>query len=142
MTRPIIITDPKVVIQALDAAGAPTGSPVDVSCDVSAAELTPEQDIETVTTFCGKFRVMGKPEWSLSLGIVVGPDTQSNWEPLIGEAVEIRIYDRGDSTSYRMVESEIPFDPSLGGPTDADEQVRAYDLDLPVYTEPAWVAAP
>ena len=139
MTRPIIISDPKLVIVELDAAGAPVGSPVDVSCDVSAAELTPSSDIETITTFCGKYRVMGKPEWELSLGMVIGPDTSTNWTPLVGAAVEVRIYDRQDSDKYRMVESEIPFDPSLGGPTDSDEQVRAYDLDLPVFTEPVWV---
>jgi hypothetical protein len=142
MTRPIIIDHPKLVLMELDAAGAPVGSAVDVSCDVASAELSPEQDIETVSTFCGKYRVMGDPEWSLTLGLVIGVDTSTNWAALVGSSVEVRIYDRQDSTQYRMVESEIPFDPSLGGPTDADEQVRAYDLDLPVYSEPVWVTAP
>lgn len=141
MTRPIIIDDPKILLQEIDTAGAPVGSPVDVSCDVASAEIGIEQDIETVSTFCGKYRIAGKPEFSLTLGIVAGPDTTANWTPLIGDQVEVRIYDSGDATRYRMVKSEIPLDPSVIGPTDAEEQVRAYDLELPVYSDPVWVTA-
>lgn len=139
MTMPIVIRRPKLLLQKLDATGEPTiDPPVDVSCDVIAVELVPEQDIERTETFCGSFPLVGDVETTATITAVATADTSSNWAPLIGSSVEARLYDRHDSTKYRKFRTEIPFDPSLYGPTDATEDVRSFDFDVPVYEGPEW----
>lgn len=142
MAAPIIIRNPVFLVQPLDApGGTPTGLPVDLSDDVSAVTLEPDIAIDTVSTFTGKFRVADDAEWSASVAVKVGPDTSSNWAALIGDPIQIRIFDRGPATTgakYRYFESEILIDPSLGGATDVEERVRQFDMDMPVYSTPAW----
>ena len=138
MTAPIIIKRPKLLIQPLDAAGAPVGSVVDVSCDVQAVDIAPDVSIDRVQTFCGNYPVTGDNEVTATFTIVVGPDTETNWSALVGDRVECQVFDRHDSTSYRSFETELPFDPSLYGPTDASEQTRSYDFDVPVLSDVTW----
>lgn len=142
MTVPIIISRPKLIAQTIDDTGAPTlDPPVDLSCDVSAVEITPDVGIDRVQTFCGNYPVTGDNEISASISMVIGPDTTTNWSTLVGQRIELQLYDRFDSTTYRRFVTEIPFDPSLYGPTDAEEQVRAFDFDVPVFEGPEWVTS-
>ena len=110
-----------------------------MSCDVVAVELTPDVSIERVVTFCGSFPVAGEVENSATITAAITPDTEANWGPLVGSSLEARVYDRFDSTKYRKFRTELLFDPSLYGPTDAGEQMRSFDFDVPVYDGPEWV---
>ena len=79
---------------------------------------------------------------SASLSIVVGDDTEDNWTPLVGQKVQAQVFDRGPAASgdkYRAFDTEILFDPSLGGSTDVEERARAFDVDLPVLSTPVWM---
>ncbi len=139
MTRPVIIRRPQVVLQPLDAAGAAVGTPIDVTCDITAVELSPDQSIDTISTFCGPFRVAGDVSTEATISGILTPDTETNWAPLVGDSVEVRIFARLDSTRYRRFVSEVPFDPSLYGTNDAEESTRAWEMDLPVYSDVTWV---
>lgn len=140
MAGPVIIRKP-VFRVAPYGTGGTLQPAVDLSDDVSAVELSPDVAIDTVSTFTGKFRVADEPEWSASVSIVVTDDTQANWEPLVGMKVEAQIFDKGPAASgsqYRAFDTEILLDPSLGGSTDVEERARAYDVDLPVLSQPIW----
>jgi hypothetical protein len=142
MTVPIIIRRPRLIAQKLMPDGTPSiDPPVDLSCDVSAVEITPDVSIDRVQTFCGNYPVTGDNEVSATISVVVGPDTETNWSTLVGESIELQVYDRDDSIKYRRFVTELPFDPSLYGPTDAEEQVRAFDFDVPVFDGPEWATA-
>lgn len=143
MTVPIIVRRPKLLAQLLDDTGEPTvDPPVDVSCDIQAVEIVPDVSIERTETFCGSFPVMGDAETTATISAIVTPDTSTNWTPLVGVPLELRLYDRFDSTSYRKFRTEIPFDPSLYGSTNAEEDVRTFEFDIPVYEGPEWVTVP
>ena len=140
MVAPIIIRKPVFRVAAYGTGGA-LDPPVDLSDDVSAVELTPDVAIDTVSTFTGKFRVADDPEWSATLSIVVNEDTTTNWAPLVGKKVEAQVFDVGPAStgdSYRAFDTEILLDPSLGGSTDVEERARAFDMDIPVLSEPSW----
>ena len=140
MAGPIIIRKP-VFRVAPYGTGGTLQPPVDLSDDVSAVELSPDVAIDTVSTFTGKFRVADEPEWSATVSIVVTDDTSTNWEPLVGQKVQAQIFDKGPAETgarYRIFDTEILLDPSLGGSTDVEERARAYDVDLPVLSVPAW----
>lgn len=141
MAGPVIIRKP-VFRVAPYGAGGTLQPPVDLSDDVSAVELSPDVAIDTVSTFTGKFRVADDPEWSATVSIVVTDETSINWEPLVGQKVQAQIFDHGPAASgekYRAFDTEILLDPSLGGSTDVEERARAYDVDLPVLSQPVWL---
>ena len=131
MTAPIVIYRPELYLQPVDENGDPDGSGVDVTCDMISAELTPDVPIDTVTTFCGAFQTMGEVETSATLEIAVNADTHDRWQPLVGQRVEARLWDRADSTTYRAFQTQIPFNPALYGPTTPGE-VRSFSFDVPV----------
>lgn len=140
MAAPIIIRNPILSITKL-VAGVPTGSPVDVSDDVSKVELTPTIPTSTVSTFSGKYQTADDPEWAGTASIVVNADTGTNWEPLVGSPVQVKLTDRGDTLgTYRQFDSEILFNPALGGPTQPG-QPRSYDMVLPVLSAVTLVEA-
>lgn len=139
MAGPIIIKDPMLLIQPLDAAGDPLGTAVDVSEDVTAVELAPNQDIGEIKTFAGSFSIPGAVTSTATVSIVTGADTETNWSTLVGDSVEFQVYDRDDSTRYRAFRSEVPYDPSLYGSTTPGE-AREVDMEVPVFGDIAWVA--
>lgn len=131
MVAPIIIRNPVATLTKL-VDGTPTGTAVDVSDDVAKVELSPTVPTTTVQTFSGKYQQSGDVEWAATASIVVNEDTSTNWAPLVGEMVRVKLYDRGaDLTVFRQFDSEILIDPALGGPTEPGA-ARAYDLTLPV----------
>ena len=140
MPGPIIIKDPMLLIQKLDAAGDPAGAAVEVSEDVTSVELSPEQDIGEIKTFAGTYSIPGEVTSTATISVVVGADTETNWGPLVGESVEVQVYDRADATKYRAFASEIPFDPSLYGSTTPGE-AREVDMEVPVFGDITWVTA-
>lgn len=132
MGDPIIIRHPTMSVQSLDAAGAPTGSAVDISPDVAQVTLTPTVPQTTITTFAGKFTATDDPEWgAATVGIVVNEDTATNWAPLVGDRVQVKIFDRGELTWWRQFESEIIYNPALAGITQPGS-ARTSDYPLPV----------
>lgn len=135
---PIIIKDPKLLIQPLDAAGDPSGAAVEVSEDVTSVEISPSQDIGNVKTFTGSFQIPGEVTNEATISIVVTADTSTNWAALVGEACEFQVFDREDATKYRAFASEVPYDPSLYGSTTPGE-AREHDMVVPVYGDVAWV---
>lgn len=137
MTAPIVIYRPKVWIQPVDADGDPDGADTDVSCDLMSIELTPDVPIDNVTTFCGSFQTVGEVEVSATLEVAVNNDTDGRWSPLVGRAVEVRVWDREDSTEYREFKSQITINPSLYGPSTPGE-VRSHSFDIPVTSEVTW----
>jgi hypothetical protein len=141
MVAPIIIYRPKLIIQPLDAAGADSGPTVDVSCDVSSVELSPDIPLTTVTTFCGAFSTPGELEVTATIEFTINADTDDNWSALVGDSVEMRVYDREDSTEYRKFTSQVGINPSLYGPTTPGE-ARTFSVDFPVLSEVEWEAEP
>lgn len=140
-SNPIIIRKPVFRVAVYGAADV-LQPPVDLSDDVSSVELTPDISIDTISTFTGKFRVADEPEWSATLSIVVTEDTQANWATLVGSKVQCQLFDHGPAVagdSYRAWDSEILVDPSLGGATNVEERARAFDIDIPVLSQPAWM---
>ena len=140
MTMPIIIYRPKVVAQIVDDDGSPTSdAPIDLSCDFSSIEIGVDQPSTTVTTFCGKFQVPDDIEESVSGDVTVNADTDANWTPLVGQRVELQIWDRQDSTSHRTVTVHVGVNPSLYGTT-APGEARAPSVDFPVLSSVAWAS--
>lgn len=134
----IVVKDPTLVLQPLDAAGDPSGSPVDVSCDVSQVELTVDTPVNTVTTFCGKVQVPDDAEVGCSISAVVNSGTNGRWASLVGDSVEVQVKDRTTDTTYRAFTSQVPINPALYGPTTPGE-ARAFDFDMPVLSAVAIV---
>src|SRR5688572_22364214 len=140
MTAPIIIYQPKVVVQILDADGSPTADePVDVSCDFSSIEFGVDQPSTTVSTFCGKFQVPDDIEESVVGEFTINADTDSNWSPLVGSQVAMQVWDRVDSTSHRTVNVHVGINPSLYGTTQPGE-ARQPSVDFPVLSAVAWAS--
>lgn len=139
--QPIIIYRPKLHLVPLDGSGEPIElSLVDVSCDMTSAELTLETPQTNVTTFCGTFQVPGDIEEGCTLEVAVNADTHARWAPLIGDQVEARLYDRNNSVDYRKFDTQIPADPSLYG-TMTPGEARTVSFDIPVLSSPEWVIA-
>lgn len=141
-TGPIIIKDPMLHFQAVDAAGDPTAAPaVDVSEDVTKVEIAFSQDIGNIVTFTGSFKIPGEVISSCTISCVITPDTETNWSPLLGQTVEARVYDRADATKYRAFLTQLDVDPSLYGSTTPGE-AREIDIEIPVLGDVAWVTGP
>lgn len=140
MGDPIVIRNPIITLTEL-VAGVPTGAAVDVSEDTSKVELAPTVPTSQVQTFAGKFTQAGDVEWAGTISIVVNEDTSDNWAPLVGSRVRAKVYDRSDLTWYREFDTEVLFDPGLGGPTQPG-QARAFDMVLPVLSQPTLVTPP
>lgn len=140
MTMPIIIYRPKVVAQIVDDDGSPTSdAPIDLSCDFASIEFGVDQPSTTETTFCGKFQVPDDIEESVSGDVTVNADTDANWSPLVGQRVELQVWDRQDSTSHRTVIVHVGMNPSLYGTTQPG-QSRKPSVDLPVLGPVAWAS--
>ena len=131
---PIIIKDPTLVIQSIDAAGADVGSPVDVSCDIASVELSPDVPVTSVVTFCGTFQIPGDLEVGCDVEYTVNSDTFTRWSPLVGDSAKVRIKDRTTDTTYREFVTQIPMNPGLYGPTTPGES-RTFTAPLPVLSE-------
>lgn len=138
MEIPITVFRPTLVFQPLDEAGDPTGSPVDVSCDIVSAELAPDVPINSVSTFCGTAQVVGEVEVSLTLEVAINLTTNSRWASLVGDSVEVQIKDRTADSSYRAFPSIVPLNPALYGP-DTPGEARQFSFDMPVMGEVAIV---
>jgi hypothetical protein len=141
VAKPLIIRNPKLIFQPLDAAGAAAGPPVDVSSDVRTCEIAPDQTIDSVSTFVGTFTTMADTKFTCTVEGLLSVDSRTLWPDLVGSPVEVQVYDRTDATEYRSFESEVPFDPSLFGTDDAEGQVREWSMELPVLSAPAWSTA-
>lgn len=140
MTAPLIIRNPIATITKL-VDGVETGAAVDVSDDVSKVELTPTLPTTNVQTFSGKYQQAGDPEWAGSVSIVYNEDIEANWTPLVGFPVRVKLYDRQELTTYRTFDSEVLFNPALGGPTQPG-QARTFDMVMPVLSQPDIVTPP
>jgi hypothetical protein len=136
--KPLIIRNPKLLLQPLDASGAPTGTAVDVSSDVRTCEIAPDQSIDHVATFVGSFTTMAQTNFTCTVEGILSDMSRTLWPALVGTSVEVQLYDRQDATEYRTFDSEIPFDPSLFGTDDAESQVREWSMELPVLSDVAW----
>lgn len=140
MTMPIIVYRPKVVAQIVTEDGSPTSdAPIDLSCDFSSIEFGVDQPSSTVSTFCGKFQVPDDIEESVTGEITVNADTDANWSPLVGERVQLQVWDREDATSHRTVTVHVGVNPSLYGTTQPGE-ARQPSVDFPVLEAVAWAA--
>lgn len=141
MVAPIIVYRPLLHLQPLDEAGDDDGSPVDVSCDMSSVELTPDTPTTDVKTFCGNFQVPDDIIVGATFEVTVNAETDANWSALVGKRVRAELYDRTDSTKYRTFETQIMLNPSLYGPTTPGE-ARTFPFDVAVLSEVEWVSVP
>lgn len=141
MTMPIVVYRPKLVLQPLDADGAPDGAAVDVSCDMSSVELGVTQPLITVSNFCGKYSIPDDIEESATLEVTVNAETHDRWEPLVGVTVEAQLRDRESDTERRVFQTEIRVNPALYGPT-SPGQARTISFDVPILSSPAYEAMP
>lgn len=135
---PIIVRNPVLTLQVL-LAGVPTGTAVDVSDDVSAVSLDPDVPTDDVTTFSGTYQSAGDVSWSGEATIVRNVDTYANWDALVGKTVRAKLYDKGaDTTRYRQFDTEIVFNPGLGGSTEPGE-ASSFDMPLPILSDVTYV---
>lgn len=141
MVAPIIVYRPLLHLQPLDEDGEDDGSPVDVSCDMSSVELTPDTPTTDVTTFCGNFQIPDDVTVGATFGVTVNGETDANWSALVGKRVRAELYDRTDATKFRSFETQIMLNPSLYGPTTPGE-ARSFDFDVAVLSEVTWNNAP
>jgi hypothetical protein len=139
MTMPVIVYRPKVVATPVTENGSPSGDSVDVSCDFSSIEFGIDQPSTTVTTFCGKFQVPDDIEESVTGEFTVNADTDANWSGLVGEQVELQVWDREDSTTHRLVTVHVGANPSLYGTTQPGE-ARQPSIDFPVLSAVEWAS--
>lgn len=131
---PIIIRNPTMTLQVLDpTTGDPGLAPaVDVSADVASVEIAPDVPQNTVSTFAGKFTALDDPEWgSATCAIVVNEETNTTWETLVGQKVQVQIKDRPELTWFRQFESEVVYNPALAGITEPGS-ARTSDFPLPI----------
>lgn len=135
--QPIIIKNPLLHLQPLDEAGADDGALVDVSCDMTSVEITPETPTIDVTTFCGNFSIPDEPSFGATFGVAVNADTDANWSALVGRTVRAEVYDRSDATRYRTFTTVVPINPSLYGPTTPGE-AREFEFDVAVLSDVEW----
>ena len=141
MVAPIIVYRPLLHLQPLDEAGADDGAAVDVSCDMSSAELTVDTPTTDVTTFCGNFQIPDDITVGATFEVTVNGETSARWAPLVGRRVRAELYDRTDSTTYRTFDTQIMLNPALYGPTTPGE-ARAFSFDLAVLSEVEEVEVP
>lgn len=141
MTAPIVIYKPLLKFQPLDEAGEPDGELVDLTDDAQTAELTVDTPTSTTKTFRGKYVIPDDIEEGCTITIVVNPDTDDNWAPLVGVTGEMQVYDRQDATRYRKFTTQITANPSLYGSTTPGES-RTVDVDLPVLSPIEWESVP
>lgn len=135
---PIVVRNPVLTLQEL-AAGVPTGTAVDVSDDVSTVELEPDVPTDDITTFSGTYQTAGDATWSGSVTIVRNLDTYANWDALVGKSVRAKLYDKGaDMTRYRQFDTEVIFNPGLGGSTEPGE-ASSFDMALPILSDVTYV---
>ncbi len=137
MVAPIIVYRPLLHLQPLDADGDEDGAAVDVSCDMSAVELSPDTPTIDVSTFCGNFQIPDEITVGATFEVTVNDETDSRWSALVGKRVRADLYDRTDSTRYRSFETQIQLNPSLYGPTDPGE-ARVVSFDTAVTTAVTW----
>lgn len=135
---PIIVRNPLLHLQPLDEDGADDGAPVDVTCDMSSVELTPDTPTIDVTTFCGTFTLPDEVKIGATFEVTVNSDTDANWAAIVGKTVRAELYDRSDASRYRTFTSVVPINPSLYGPTTPGE-ARTFSFDVAVLSEVAWV---
>lgn len=129
---PVLIYKPRVVVETYDAAtGLLSGTDVELTDDISVAEIGVDTPVSTVKTFAGKFQTPQMPEPSASLGVVATQGMSAVWAPLVGKFAQIRIYDQTGEPDYRAFDTIIPVNPALYGSTDPDEP-REVELSLPV----------
>lgn len=141
MVAPIIVYRPLLHLQPLDEDGDDTGSPVDVSCDMSSVELTVDTPTTDVTTFCGNFQIPDDIIVGATLEVTVNAETDANWSALVGQSVRAELYDRTDASRYRTFNTQINLNPSLYGPTTPGE-ARTFSFDVAVLSDVAWVSVP
>jgi hypothetical protein len=135
---PIIVKNPLLHLQPLDEDGADDGALVDVSCDMTSVEITPDTPTIDVTTFCGNFSIPDEPSFEATFGVAINSDTDANWSALVGKTVRAEVYDRNDSSRYRTFTTVVPINPSLYGPTTPGE-AREFDFNVPVMSAVEWV---
>lgn len=134
----IVVKNPTVVLQPLDADGDPTGPSVDVTCDFQTIELTVDTPVTTIKTFCGTVQVPDDPEIGCDCTVAVNAGTNGRWAALVGDSVEVRIKDRSTDTDYRAFASLVPINPALYG-LDEPGEARTVDFSLPVLSAVAIV---
>lgn len=137
MTAPIIVYRPVLILQPLDENGDPTGAAVDVSCDTASVEIGIDTPMIEGNNFCGPWSVPDDIQESATITVQVGEGTSARWSPLVGQTVEVRVKDRGESANYRKFESMILVDPSLYGTTQPGE-AREVEINIAVLTSPEW----
>lgn len=138
MASPVVVYRPLLHLQPLTELGADDGAAVDVSCDMSAVELTVDTPTIDVTTFCGNFTLPDDITVGATFEVTVSDDTDANWSPLVGKRVRAELYDRTDATRYRTFETQIVLNPSLYGATNPGE-ARTISFDVAVLSAVEWV---
>jgi len=127
---PVVIQKP--VIHITDKDG---GTAVDVSCDISLVDLTPDQAVTEVKRFCGTVQVPGLLTESCSVDYVVNDTTTALWAPLVGKYVTVEVWESDADAAPRTFDSYIGFNPGNYGTFDPGEALTVTGQALPVMSE-------
>jgi hypothetical protein len=143
----LVLHNPKITLDEV-VAGAPAGTPVDVSCHVSRVEITVDQEEKDVPTFCNPGGIeYGPPtygadvDWRLENGEGTEDPTHTALAPFVGSEVLVAMKAHDAATeqlSFRMDFGSV--NPGSIGSWEAGESVEA-STSHTVPAEPVWGTA-
>lgn len=138
---PFILVKPRITIGD----SATTG--VDIECNANQVEASPEQDENTVETFCGTYTTYKPEVWTITIGALQSFGTDGLWtnvHPLVNTVQPFEILPDGrvpvsadnPLMSGNAIVKGFPF---LSG---AVGEASEFDLELAVQGAPEWTTAP
>ncbi len=132
MATPIVLNNPVVHLEDVDA----PGSPVDVSCDISRIELRGDQPINTVRRLCGNVSVPGSVDYTATADMVHNDDSASRWGALVGKTVKVTIWPTPTASAGTTFQSFVGYDWTLTGSWENGEPFSVPGFTLPVLAAP------
>lgn len=132
---PVIVYKPRLVLEAYDpATGLLDTIDKELTDDVSVVEIGVSTDVNTITTFAGKYQVPQTPEPEATMHVIVTDGISARWASIVGKFAQLRVYDRTDEPNFRAFDTIIPVNPALYGSTEPGE-AREMDLTIPVLSD-------
>lgn len=115
---------------------------VDISCPAESLEVSPDQDENTIETFCGSYTTYKPEKWTITASSFLSYGTAGLWNllrPLVGTVVDFEVRPDDDvaapgnpSMKGKAVVKAFPF--FSGGPGEP----TAVDIVLAVQGIPTW----
>jgi len=145
VSGPIVLKRP---VATLEVAGETPGTPVDVSCWVARAEISPSTDTADLATFCNPGgQAEGVTTWEVSIDwksshdSVAGDDLYGVLSPLVGSDVVLTLMVSAASAKAWQGTIGLPVNPGLAGSWEPGSPIEASTTHA-LRSTPEIVAAP